>query len=328
MSAIIQKLIDIQRNEHLLHEVADHYHLRSGYPEERGLVIPPYAWNELLALLRSCPSVKLEAGGILYKGFFESDRALPIQYGIRHSDEDDSYSFEVEGLDEITILDSYNMALIYNELITLDPQQCLQLHELKKLLRVYRKARVGVSAEQMSLFIEKALPGLMKLGEVKIDDSITDRIVRKPLQARLYLDRLKNRLLAGLEFQYGDVVINPIEDQDLQRGTDLILIRDEDQERRILELMDESSFVRTESGFFLDDENAEFDFLYYIVPRLEQFVDIFATTAVKVRIEPPIIPPRISAIWDERTDWLEFKFDVITSYSIHYTKLYDCLSLM
>lgn len=309
-SAIVQKLIEIQRNEHLIHEMADHNHLRSGYPEERGLVIPPFAWNELLVLLRSCPSVKLEANGILYKGFFESSRPLPIQYAIRHSDEDDSCSFEVEGLDEITILDSYNMALIYNELITLDPQQCSQLHELKKLLRVYRKARVGVSAEQMSLFIEKALPGLMKLGEVKIDDSITDRIVRKPLQARLYLDRLKNRLLAGVEFQYGDVVINPLEDKDLQRGSDLILIRDEDQERRILELMDESSFVRTESGFFLDDENAEFDFLYYMVPRLEQFVDIFATTAVKLRIERPAIPPRISAIWDERTDWLEFKFEL------------------
>ncbi|WMT38868.1 DEAD/DEAH box helicase [Paenibacillus sp. D2_2] len=310
LSAIVQKLIDIHRNEHLIRETADHYNIRSGYPEERSLVIPPYAWAELLALLRSSPSVKLEANGVLYKGFFESSRPLPIQYAIRHSDEDDSYSFEVEGLDEITILDSYNMALIYNELITLDPQQCLQLHELKKLLKVYRKAKVGVGTEQMALFIEKALPGLMKLGEVKIDDSITDRIVRKPLQARLYLDRLKNRLLAGLEFQYGDVVINPLEDKDLQRGSDHILIRDEDQEQQILELMDDSSFVRTESGFFLEDETAEFDFLYHIVPRLEQFVNIFATTAVKVRIERPSTPPRISAIWDERTDWLEFKFEL------------------
>ncbi len=310
LSEIIQALMDIRRNEYFIREAGSRYDVWSSGGDGRGLIIPPNAWTKLLPLLRSYPAVKLEANGIQYKGFYVSNRPLPIQYDIKQSDGDDSYYFEVAGLDEVTILDSYHMALIYNELITLDPQQCKQIHQLQKLLQTYHRAKVGLQADEMAAFIEKALPGLMKLGEVKIDDAITDRIVRRPLQARLYLDRLKNRLLAGLEFQYGDIMLNPLEDTDLQRSSDLILIRDDDQERQILELLEESSFVRTESGFFLDDENAEFDFLYYMVPRLEQLLQIYATTAVKLRIQQPSVPPRISAIWDERTDWLEFKFEL------------------
>lgn len=99
-----------------------------------------------------------------------------------------------------------------------------------------------------------------KLGNVHIAESIADRIVQHKLIARLYLDRVRDRLLAGLEFQYGDIIINPLDEKAHVRGTDLILIRDGEGETRILELMEHESFAKTEGGYVMTDEDGEYDF--------------------------------------------------------------------
>ena len=58
--------------------------------------------------------------------------------------------------------------------------------------------------------------------------TVSDRIVKTPLKAKLYLDRVRGRLLAGLEFQYGEITINPLEGHRATRGGS-ILVRDGEQ---------------------------------------------------------------------------------------------------
>ena len=70
--------------------------------------------------------------------------------------------------------------------------------------------------EQIDFFLEKVVPGLKKLGDVQISGKISEQFVKTPLIAKLYLDRVNNRLLAGLEFHYENIVINPLESQELQ----------------------------------------------------------------------------------------------------------------
>ena len=106
--------------------------------------------------------------------------------------------------------------------------------------------------------------------------------MKTPLVAKLYLDRVKNRLLAGLEFHYDNMVINPLESRETQAGS--MLIRDVEKENVILKLMEDSSFAKTESGYFLHNEELEYEFLYHVVPKLQKLVQIYATTAVRNRI--------------------------------------------
>lgn len=123
-----------------------------------------------------------------------------------------------------------------------------------------RRNGIDIAPEQMESFMDKVIPGLKKLGNVHIADSIADRIVQHRLIARLYLDRVRDRLLAGLEFQYGDIVINPLDEKAHVRGTNLILLRDGEGEARILELMEHESFAKTEGGYIMTDEEGEYDF--------------------------------------------------------------------
>ena len=97
--------------------------------------------------------------------------------------------------------------------------------------------------------MERVVPGLMKLGSVHVAQTVSDRIVKTPLKAKLYLDRVRGRLLAGLEFQYGEITINPLEGHRATHSGSSILVRDGEQERRILELMENASFAKTDGGF-------------------------------------------------------------------------------
>ncbi|MEC2074984.1 DEAD/DEAH box helicase [Metabacillus fastidiosus] len=129
-----------------------------------------------------------------------------------------------------------------------------------------------------------------------------------PLKAKLFLDRVKNRLLAGLEFHYGNIVINPLEYNREDSALSSLIIRNAAREHEIMHIMEESLFTKTESGYFLHNEEAEYDFLHRIVPNMKELVDIYATTAVKNRLYKIESRPNIKIEVDERTDWLIFEF--------------------
>ncbi|TGU94563.1 helicase SNF, partial [Mesorhizobium sp. M00.F.Ca.ET.186.01.1.1] len=69
-------------------------------------------------------------------------------------------------------------------------------------------------------------------------------------------------------------------------------------------------FVQTEAGYFLDDEEAEYEFLHTVVPELEKWCKVYATTAVKLRLASMHVPPKVKVEINERTNWLEVRFDV------------------
>ena len=140
-------------------------------------------------------------------------------------------------------------------------------------------------------------------------ESISEQFVKTPLVAKLYLDRVKNRLLAGLEFHYENIVINPLESREHPAGS--MLIRDVEKEDAILKLMEDSSFTKTDGGYFLHNEELEYEFLYHVVPKLQKLVQIYATTAVRNRIFRGNARPQIRVkVKKERINWLEFKFEM------------------
>ena len=80
---------------------------------------------------------------------------------------------------------------------------------------------------------------------------------------------------------------------------------------RSFKLMEDSSFSKTESGYFLHNEELEYEFLYHVVPKLQKLVQIYATTAVRNRVFKGNARPKIRVkMKKERTNWLEFKFEM------------------
>ncbi|MGG0937967.1 DEAD/DEAH box helicase [Brevibacillus centrosporus] len=308
-AAVLQQLNQIYRNEQLYRETSYRSSGSSREQETRVLLVPPLMWEQLQKALTMVPLAVLDWNNKTYEGIVSAAEGLPLRFAFAEG-QSAHYQMEIEGLEQVTIMDSYGLAIAEGKLYSLSSDMCHRLFQLKKLLISSRKGTIQIGQEQMEAFIVQVVPELKKVGNVMIAPTVSSRLVRTQLQAKLYLDRIRDRLLAGLEFQYGDIVLNPLEETGNSRGSDLIVVRDMERERQIIELMDQSGFTKTESGYYLEDEEAEFDFLYQMVPQLEKLLKVYATSAVKIRLHTGSTPPKVRVGVDERTNWLECKLDI------------------
>ncbi|GIP37639.1 helicase SNF [Paenibacillus sp. J31TS4] len=304
---VIRQLIWIARSDELLRDLPAAAASGKG-KTERVLPLPPDAWDELLPLLQQVPSVQVEHGSVTAMGIVLTEDPLPVRFRFERVKED--VRLVVQGLDDVVVLAPYGLALADGRLTRVKTEPLRRLAELKKLLPVGDEAAVPIPGGRMERFLEQALPGLRQLGTVEMTREVSDKLVQHPLKAKLFLDRVRDRLLAALEFHYGDLVINPLEEAGEAPDSRVVLLRDGERERRILELMEQGAFAHTDSGFFLEGEEAEYEFLYHIVPRLQRLVTVYATTAVKERLVTGTAAPKLEIERGERTDWLAFRFEL------------------
>ncbi|WP_281868851.1 DEAD/DEAH box helicase [Brevibacillus parabrevis] len=152
-------------------------------------------------------------------------------------------------------------------------------------------------------------PARSLAGDLGIDDLAKGKANTR-FKGKLFLDRIKNRLLAGLEFHYDAIVMNPLEAMHDDIPTESRLSQLGEKEQEILRLMKESLGTRTESGYYWSNDEEEYHFLVHMVPQLQSHVEIHATTAVRDRICKADTRPTVRVEVDERTDWLIFQFDM------------------
>lgn len=274
---------------------------------EQLLLIPPSPWQTLFPLLRQASLVKLIHEDCGFDGVQVTDGPLPLQFDLIET-ERASYQLKVMGLETTTMLEPYHLIIHEGRLTELDRHDCKRLGELKRMLDHTGTNYIPIAKDQINFFMNKVVPGLKNLGEVNIT-GLQHTFEKIPLVAKLYLDRVSNRLLAGIEFHYENTVINPLEDN--KPSLNAMLVRDVDKEEEILRLMEESLFTKTDSAYFLHNEALEYDFLYYVVPKLQKLARIYTTTAIKNRIVKENTFPKIRVkLKKERINWLEFKFEM------------------
>ncbi|CEG26554.1 DEAD/DEAH box helicase [Bacillus sp. B-jedd] len=305
---VLQLLLTILDDENALKKTVKDSGDSHQKEEGRILVIPPSAFPQLLTLLMKAPLAKLACKGAAINGICISGGPLPLQIDLSQS-KDGNYELKIAGLEKILLLESYRAVITEGKFVQLSKDDCLRLIELKRVLGASNSGTVPVPQSQAGIFLQKVVPGLRNLGIVRMSDSLAGEHQSTPLVAKLYLDRVKNRLLAGLEFHYGNEVINPLESANTAYRAGIF--RETLKEEAILEVMEEGSFAKTEGGYFLHNEELEYEFLYHTIPKLEKLVQIYATTAVRNRIFKEPQPPRISVkVKKERTNWLEFSFEL------------------
>lgn len=296
---IIQQLIQIQIDEEFFRRESSRSEI---------ILISPSAWNKLLPLLTNLPEVRLEYGGNVITGLQISSQRPSLQFNLEGA-EGDNLQLNIKGIRDLLVLPMYACIVDKGVIIHLDEVDCKRLINLQEMLQTSKSNHIPIQKEQVPFFMDKILPGLRKIGNVNIAESISERVRKVPLVAKLYLDRVKNRLLASLEFHYGDLLLNPLENNYLVESA--LLVREKGKEQAILQIMEDSQFATTDEGYFMQNEELEFEFLYNALPRLQELTQVYATTAVRNRIFKGTAHPKIKVkVKKERTNWLEFKFEM------------------
>ncbi|MYL65121.1 DEAD/DEAH box helicase [Bacillus hwajinpoensis] len=271
------------------------------------LLISPSSWSSLVPFITSADNVKIAHRGSLFERVIVEKGSPPIRFLIDVWDEKHC-RITIKGFERMTLLQSYQSLLYKGTIFQLDRQDFIRLAELKKMLPAGNN-QIPIPYEQMDQFLEKVVPDLKRMGHVELSKAFRETYMKTPLKARLYLDRLKNRLLAGLEFQYEEVVIQPLERRDAPGS---MIIRDIEREEEILSMMEESGFSKTDGGYMMQNEELEYEFLHHTVPKLQSMLKLYATTAVRNRLVRKKHYPKINVKMKkrERTNWLEFTFEM------------------
>ncbi|MGM9948948.1 MAG: SNF2 helicase associated domain-containing protein [Lysinibacillus sp.] len=298
---VLQQLIRITHDEMAFLEAL---------PENRDqalLFIPPSAWGGLPPLLGQLPALFVEQDGQPPQPLRFADGTPPFHFIVEAVGND--YRLTMEGFERLLLFGAYHVVMDGGRVFQLDGQDCERLVELQQMLVTPNADYVSIPHDQIDLFLQKVVPGLRKMGEVSLPEQLTRKMMKTPLVTKLYLDRLKNRLLAGLEFHYGHVVIQPLEGSEQQPRT--VIVRDVQKEQEVLDIMERSGFTATEGGYFMQNEELEYDFLHHVLPKLQALAQIYATTAVRNRLVKKSAFPKMAVkVKKERTNWLEFKFEM------------------
>lgn len=153
--------------------------------------------------------------------------------------------------------------LYYNGKIFLPEEEFIcNLLPLYSELFCSEQKQIGFSGENKNAFIEKVLPVIKKTMSVSVPQEIRDRYVVETLIPKLYLDikllRKKSYVSAVIKFSYGAYEINP-----LCPATDYscILVRDLEEEERLLKLLYELKFSVSDNEFILKREGDIYDLM-------------------------------------------------------------------
>ena len=106
------------------------------------------------------------------------------------------------------------------------------------------QAAFRFEAGQSARVISELLPALEQAGTVTLDGALAERIVRRPLTVKAYIDRDERTVVAKMVFRYGDDEIDPFAPAApaLLVEESLLVLRDSAGERTALDLLASSGF--------------------------------------------------------------------------------------
>lgn len=235
---------------------------------------------------------------------------LPLDFSVESEEQELVLTLQSELPVQLT---SDGMYYIYeHQIYCVSPGQAEFLPNLIRILAGKHHPGIVFPAAQKDIFVSEALPRMETLGTVAIEPELAAKFIREDLQPRIYFDRLGEAgITVRLEFHYGDIIINPFSSQGDSRAvssaSDHILIRDIEQERKILDIFEQADFTVSEGRISLEDEEKIFDFTVAGFTQLQDLAETYYSDDFKLKIHYSSgFTGRIRL--DESMDMLEISF--------------------
>ena len=155
-----------------------------------------------------------------------------------------------------------------------------QRHILKTMWEEHLNgvARFEFPPKDTPLVVDELIPFLKTVGFVEIAEDLERMLVRTPLKAYVYIDRSGREITARTTFRYGKREIDPFVPQKepviMQRG-ELLLLRDAEAERKVLDCLGNSGFCMAGGVVSLSGSDAIYQFITEGLRSLQQVAEVY-----------------------------------------------------
>ncbi|MBM7703759.1 DEAD/DEAH box helicase [Metabacillus iocasae] len=245
---------------------------------ERELIIPSMIAKNLLLKANERPFTFIDHDQTFEHIHFLKGE-LPFSFRFDKSSETE-FELNLQQLHDASFFDRYGFLFHEGTFYELSNEQQLLLKGLRKSAPIDQM--LPISEQQMSSFLSHALPGLKKVGKVTLSEDVSNQMIQPPLKVKLFVDDEYGQLLAKLEYHYDDLVIYPFGAEDEEKS-EKILIRDTEKEQEVMALIESAPIkIRQNQLYIEDDEESIYEFLFHIVPKLQQLAEVYITDAVRM----------------------------------------------
>lgn len=221
----------------------------------------------------------------------------------------------------IAVLTPKNDVFIYNGGIYLPSKR--QMKVLEIFLRYISKYNsIEFKKENEIEMFNTAISKLENaISEVKIDKNI-ENLVKEELKAEFYLDLRKNQVILNVNLKYGNETLKFYANTN---KNDKIIIRDNQKEIKILDILNELNFYYDNDIFKFNGNDEElYLFLKEKYKQLEELGEVYYSDRFKER--KVYISPKITAgINDTGNNYLEFNFQIEDINPSEYKKILEAV---
>jgi superfamily II DNA or RNA helicase len=305
---LIDLLQEAVQNEEMIKSMVPSYYQYGSSGDERAITISPMIADRVIEKLVEIKAPFVNSSQKFPELQFYSG-SMPFQFQLGKGNSD-AFQLDLSELMFVEYLDLYGYLLKQNQIFKLSPVQLPLMKQLKQLIGRANTPVLPISHEQIEPLLSYVVPMMDDVGELKIDDSISSKIMKFPLEANLYVDVQDHFLNVKLEFRYGENTFLPFQPKPVHSVIDPILIKDTEKEGQIMKVIESSPLTLNGEQLYLKGEEAIYDFLFETLPKLEEMANIFLTNAVKSMILPERKGPVSTIDVDSSGNWLEVRFSM------------------
>lgn len=281
------------------------YHRGQSY-DKRSVLIPPHGLETLLDKLTE-RTLSVEHNGHEYTNISVEKGNIPVEF-IVTNEESSGLSLQVSGIESATYLEEYALVFKSGRFYFPEDKQLSLLNEMRAI--GFHEQHLPISADMKDRFFSEVMPVIHQTADIRVSEAVQEEIIEQPLRAKFYLKMKDMSIIGSLAYHYGKYEIDPFSHAEL--NNELIIIRDVEKEERIMQLIEESNFRYNGTELFMDwyEEEDIYDFLYTILPKLDEYVEVYLTDDMRQLIveNEPIPSTAVSVQAD--TNLLEISFDI------------------
>lgn len=299
---ILENLSAVIKNERVYH--ANPFY-QGDTSDKRAIIIPPLEAKDLLKKMversltvdtsdRSYPAVAIKVGD------------LPFQFSLSTSMKDDLL-LEMEQIRDFVYLDAYECLFADGTFYFPNNNQVPIIQELSRFGN--ENFRLPIAKNQADEFVSTVVPSLKKVGDVTIAEEVAKDIIQVPLRAKLYLEVKAAWIVGKLTYYYGEEQIDPFSGRE---KNDVIIIRDVEKELQIMRLIEHADFHYNGKELYIDMDNEEemYDFIYYMLPKLEEYVELLLTSEIRNLVVEQEPATHTSVQLENASNLLDIGFDI------------------
>jgi len=220
----------------------------------------------------------ININGVDYKDIEVCLEDMPIDFNLYIDNDEVNLSL----MEEVPKAVDKNLKLFIfkNKLYIPREKQLNVFTPIYKVLQTYKSSTIQFKKEDIQSIATYVLPQIKSIcNTLVIDNNLKALMKEEPLKIKIYLDKENDEIICNIIFNYGEIEFNLF--QELIQPHDVIIIRNVDEEKKILKELINLGFHQVKDKLILKDEDLILELITSGMNSLKELGEVYYSDSFK-----------------------------------------------